>query len=265
MDIENFLEDVDRHQEDFYMVHAGKERTLPIHAHNKHQLYYLEGGIAFFNAPNKSLFVPARHFLWIPAGVQHNIVARTSVKAVYNFFIPTSLIPVSSSFSNKVGIYPVTNLLKEMIYHTKDWDADISRKKKMEYVFLLAFKDAVLDVAKNPLPIELPTTSNAGLSEILKYIHRNIEQPLSLNYVAEKFGYSSRSLSRLFQNNITTSFLQYVKLTRVIKSMELLLQTDLSVGEIGFKCGYGNLSSFSYAFQKIAHSSPADFRKNNQN
>lgn len=265
MDTKEFLEAVNRDKNVFFTMHSGMEKAFPIHTHNKHQLYYLEGGIAFFNTPEKSFFVPAHHFLWIPAGIEHNIMERTTVKAVYNVFIPTALIKDQCLLSKNAGIFPVTNLLKEMIYYTKDWNSEIGSKQKVEYAFLLALKNVVVDVAKTPLPIALPTTSNAGLSEMLKYIHHNIDQPLSLNLVADEFGYSSRSLSRLFQNNIATSFLQYVKLTRVIKAMELLLQTELSVSEIAFKCGYCNLSSFSFAFQKIANSSPADFRKNNRN
>ncbi len=265
MDINHFLEKVNADEEVFFTMHSGMEKSFPIHTHNKHQLYYLEGGIAFFNTLTKSYFVPAHHFLWIPAGTEHNIRERTNVKMVYNIFIPKSMIIKNHYLSNQAGIFPVKNLLKEMIYYTREWKGEINNSNSVKYEFLIALKNVISDVATSPLPIELPTTDNQKLSEILKYIHLHIEQPLTLDLIAAEFGYSIRSLSRLFQNNISTSFLQYVKLTRIIKAMELLLQTDLLVNEIGFKCGYNNLSSFSYAFQKITHISPADFRKKNQN
>ncbi len=256
-----FLERVNNNSEAFFIIHSGIEKNLPIHCHNKHQLYYLEGGIAFFNTPSASYFVPAHHFLWIPAGLEHSITFRTSVKMVHNIYIPVSLLTNGSRLADKAGIYPATNLLVEMIYYSVGWNEEIGPELTTQYQFLVALKNIITEVANTPLPIELPTTEDENLRLVLKYIHDNIDQPLSLYNTALKFGYSSRTLSRMFRNSIHTSFLQYVKLTRIIKGMELLLQTDLSVSEVSFSCGYTNLSSFSYAFQKIAHISPAVFRK----
>ncbi len=257
----DFLHKVNENKEKFYVIHSGIERNFEMHSHNKHQMYYLEGGIAFFNTPTESFFVPAHHFLWIPAGVEHNVIFRSKVKMVHNIYIPTALMKDNPKLNEAPGIYPVSNLLVEMIYHTLSWDGEYCPKQDKEYQFLISLKNIISEGANNPLPIALPTTNNESLSPILRHIHRNIDKPLSLPIIAKEFGYSTRTLSRLFQNNINTSFLQYVKLTRIIKSMELLLQTDLSISEISYKCGYNNLSSYSYAFHQIVNSSPAEFRK----
>ncbi|MCW3789748.1 helix-turn-helix domain-containing protein [Plebeiibacterium sediminum] len=257
----SFLRKVNTNKDLFYVAHEGIEKNFPIHSHNKHQLYYLEGGAAYFNTPRKSFFVPANHFLWIPAGLEHNIIFRTKAKMVHNIYIPTILKTSNPSLETNAGIYPVTNLLAEMINYTLSWKGEIGNDDQEKFQFLITLNNVIASAANLPLPIALPTTNNESLSEIVKYIHRNIDQPLSLDYIAEKFSYSTRTLSRLFQNNLNTSFLQYVKLTRIIKAMELLLQTDLSISEITFKCGYNNLSSFSYVFHKTVNISPADFRK----
>ena len=259
--IDAFITDVNKNRNVFYVIHSKVEEKLPIHSHDKHQMCYIEGGIAFLNTPDKSYFLPARHFLWIPAGIAHNVISRTSVRMVHNIYFPTALFPEDHQVREREGIYPVTNLLMEMIHYTENWQGEISLEDPSKYEFLIALKNIVLDVSNIPLPIVLPTTNNENLRSILKYIHENIHQPLFLEQVAEKFGYSSRTLSRLFQKNIDTSFLQYVKLTRIIKSMEQLLQTNLSVSEIAYNNGYNSLSAFSYTFQQTVHKSPAEFRK----
>ncbi len=261
---ELFLERVNKNKDVFFVIHSGIEKNLPIHNHNKHQLYYLEGGIAFFNTPSASYFVPAHHFLWIPAGMNHSITFRTSVKMVHNIYIPSSLITGDTNLKDRAGIYPATNLLVEMIYYSIGWNEEVGPDFTSQYQFLIALKNIVTEVSTTPLPIELPTTEDENIRLILKYIHDHIDRALTLNIIANKFGYSTRTLSRMFQNNLNTSFLQYVKLTRIIKAMELLLQTDLSISEVAFRCGYNNLSSFSFAFQKIAKISPAGFRKKTQ-
>ncbi|MBL3655862.1 helix-turn-helix domain-containing protein [Fulvivirga sediminis] len=258
-----FLEKVDNDIHAYFVHHDRAEEKLPMHQHTKHQLSYVEGGVAFLNTLEKSYFLPARHFLWIPAGVKHNVTSRTSVKMVHNVYIPTSLFPAEHVLSQNGGIYPVTNLLMEMIYYTEQWNGEIAKQDREQFEFLNVFKNVVLDVAKIPFPLVLPTTDNEGLREVLKYIHLNIDQPLYLNEVAKRFGYSSRSLSRLFKKHMDTSFLQYVKLTRIVRGMEKLLKTDQSISEIAYSCGYNSLSSFSFTFHQVAHMSPAEFRKQN--
>lgn len=256
------LDEISENEEVFYVVYSNSEQEFPMHKHNKHQLYYVENGIAFFNTPVNSFFLPAHHFLWIPAGVEHNIMSRTAVKMVYCLYIPTALIAGIQKLEEGTGIYPVTNLMVEMINYTRDWYGEVGAEQEKKYRFLNTLKDVVVEAAGNTsLPIELPTSDNEDLRQVLKYIHHHIDQPLNLKAIAEQLGYSTRSLSRLFQNNINTSFLQYVKRLRMIKAMELLLQTNLSVSEISYRCGYNTLSSFSYVFQKTVHASPAEFRK----
>ncbi|WP_163712684.1 AraC family transcriptional regulator [Mangrovibacterium lignilyticum] len=257
----SIIEQINRYDESFFVINSEIERQFPMHTHNKHQMYYLENGIAFFNTPENSFFLPAHHFLWIPAGLEHNISPRTLVKMVHNVYIPSALIGSNKKLEERAGVYPVTNLLVEMINYINDWNGDITSDQTEKYQFLITLANVIVEAAKVPIPIELPTTQNENLRVILRHIHHHIEQPLKLEQLAEEYGYSTRSLSRLFQQNINTSFLQYVKLLRIIKAMELLLQTDLSISEISYRSGYNSLSSFSFAFQKVVRSSPAEFRK----
>ncbi|MBS2096756.1 AraC family transcriptional regulator [Carboxylicivirga linearis] len=259
--IDSFLSNVDHNEKVFYVHNTKIEGQLSMHSHDKHQLCYVEGGVAFLNTETASYFLPARHFLWIPAGIRHLVDSRTSIKKVHNIFFPTFLFPKDHKVKQQEGIYPVTNLLMEMIYYTESWQGEVSKSDSMRYEFLTALKNIVLEVSNVPLPIALPTTHNESLRVILKYIHHHINQPLSLTNVADEFSYSTRSLSRLFQNNMDTSFLQYVKLTRIIKGMEALLQTNLAVSDIAYKCGFNSLSAFSYTFQQVVKKSPLEFRK----
>ena len=114
-----FLEKVKRDPDSFFVHHTKIEEQLPMHSHNKHQMSYVEGGVAFLNTRNKSYFFPARHFIWIPAGREHNVISRTSVKFVRNIFFPKWVIPKDHKLQERGGIFPVTDLLMEMIYYTE--------------------------------------------------------------------------------------------------------------------------------------------------
>ncbi len=266
MDISNealqFLNDVDTLEESIYVHHTKIEEKLPIHAHEKHQLSYVEGGIGFLNTPTNSYFLPARHFVWVPAGMRHNVELRSPIIMVRNLYFPTDLFPKDHKL-RKMGIYPVTDLIMEMILYTEKWRGGFTKIDSDKYEFLIALRNVLMAVSRVPLPVALPTTKNGSLQTILKYIHLHLDGELKLNLVAKEFGMSSRSLSRLFREEMDISFLQYVKSTRVIRSMEMLLETDMSVSEIAYACGYSNVASLSNVFEQMVHMRPVDFRKRN--
>lgn len=259
----DFLNDVDTAANTIYVHHSKIEEKLPIHSHEKHQLSYVEGGIAFLTTPTNSYFLPARHFVWIPAGMAHNVELRTPVIMVRNMYFPPDLFPTDDKL-RKMGIYPVTNLLKEMILYTEKWRGGYSVAEAEQYQFLIAVRNILRAVSRTPLPLALPTTNHEPLRAIFKYIHDHISDPLRLDDVAAIFGMSARSLSRLFREHIDVSFLQYVKMTRVTKSMEMLLGTTFTVSEIAYRCGYSNVAALSNVFEQVVHLRPAEFRKQNQ-
>ncbi|MFD1139517.1 helix-turn-helix domain-containing protein [Larkinella insperata] len=121
-------------------------------------------------------------------------------------------------------------------------------------------KHILPEISQHPLPIVLPVTDNERLLPVIHYIHQHLGDPLQLPEVAERFGFSVRSLSRLFRKAINSSFGQYLKLCRIIRGMEELLQTDKSVSEIAYDAGYTSLSTFSNTFLKLVNQRPGDFR-----
>ena len=141
---------------------------------------------------------------------------------------------------------------------------DIFKKEKSKYQYIKTLGTIIAEISKNPLPVVLPTTTNERLSPILKHIHLHLDQPLLLKEVAQLFGFSSRSLSRLFRDTLDISFLQYVKLTRIIRSMEKLLQTEMSISEIAYVSGYNSPATFSNTFYNLVKLRPVDFRKINR-
>ena len=98
--------------------HSGvcHETFVPTHKHNRGQLIYTEGGRVYVTAENKIWYLPARHYMWIPAGVEHSIQISMPSVLLWLIYFPTwKNEPV---FFKTTGIYPVNNLLLELIYFT---------------------------------------------------------------------------------------------------------------------------------------------------
>jgi len=87
----------------------------------------------------------------------------------------------------------------------------------------------------------------------------HVDEPLTLSSVSRQFGFSERTLSRLFQATMDISFLQYLKQLRVVKAVSMMLQKDVTLSEIAYKTGYNSLSAFSNAFYQITNKRPSEF------
>lgn len=256
---EDLLFAIDEKPETMYVWHSRFEDRFQDHTHLKGQLTYVEGGIIFLYTKEKSYFLPARHYVWIPAGVEHHLQHRYQAAVVRNIYFDTTT-DHENSFYNQIGIYPVNNLLLEMFLFSERWNGNINPNTK-EYDFLNTLKNILPVVSEHPLPIALPTTENQRLRPVLKYIIDNLANDrLSLESVDKATGFSARTLSRLFQAAMDTSFFQYLKLARMIKAMEKLLETDLTISEIAYGVGYNSISSFSNTFDKMVGKRPSEFK-----
>jgi AraC-like DNA-binding protein len=95
---------------------------------------------------------------------------------------------------------------------------------------------------------------------VQNYIHENFSQPLTVESVAKKFFFSANYFSRVFRKEIGIGFNAYLNCYRVDKAKEMLEETELSIGEIAFICGFGSISQFNRVFKCVADITPRDFR-----
>lgn len=98
------------------------------------------------------------------------------------------------------------------------------------------------------------------ISLVQEYIHENYMRPLSVESVARRFYFSPNYFSRVFRRAMGTGFSSYVNCYRVEKAREMLLETELSISEIAFLCGFGSISQFNRVFREVARQTPREFR-----
>lgn len=254
------LPEIDKQPNGVFIMHEKSEKLIPMHKHTKGQLSYVEGGIAYITIDFKTYVVPAHHYFWIPKDVYHVVRighSGTVFRSVY--FYATN--DKENSFYSTLGIYPASELLIQMINYTERWDGRMVTMKEKNFEFLVALKNTLPQLNNKSLPIILPLTEDERVLKIIKYLEKNLGEPLSLKEVSSKFNISERSMSRLFQASLQISFLQYLKTLRMIKALEMILKTNKSINEIAFSVGYDTLGAFSNTFFSFTHSRPSILRK----
>lgn len=97
--------------------------------------------------------------------------------------------------------------------------------------------------------------------DVIDYINNNFTNSLLCQTdVADHFGISTYSLSRLFKEHIGIGFTEYITGKRINCAKRLLLTTDKTVGEIGLEVGITNANYFSRLFKANCGISPSGFR-----
>ncbi len=95
---------------------------------------------------------------------------------------------------------------------------------------------------------------------MLQYIQNNYAT-LSLNELADFFGYSTRHISRLIKDHTGKNFAEITKELRMKKAAELLHNPDMSIEAVMEIVGYSDVSTFYKAFRGYYGMPPAEYRK----
>jgi len=255
-----YMTEVDSFEDSIYCHHAIiAENHITEHCHDKDQFLYTEGGVVFIKTDEKSYFLPARHYLWIPAGVKHSIHPSTPEVVMRNLYFPKT--NNDTAFYSKMGIYPVNDLLIELIMFTNRWNGNIFPVEEPKYSLATAFKLILPELSLHELPLALPYPSHPKLKDIVTYLEENIEENVSFKKLASLFNISERTLARLFQKELNMSFIQYYTILRMLTALKLLLDEKLSVNEVALKVGYNSLPTFSNTFNKVVGIRPSEYVK----
>ncbi len=107
-----------------------------------------------------------------------------------------------------------------------------------------------------------PTLGTSGLFEdMCAYIKGNFrDSGLSSGQLAQRFGMSQASVTRLFKQRTNGSFLDYVHTLRIQEAESLLVSTNLSVAEVADRVGYGDTSTMTRAFKRYRGKTPGECR-----
>ena len=93
-----------------------------------------------------------------------------------------------------------------------------------------------------------------------EYLIEHFAEPLSLDMLSEKLGYTPQYLSALFHRETGMSLSAYLQKIRVEKSCSLLAETRLPVSGVAQEVGYCDLKHFNSVFRRYAGMSPREYR-----
>ena len=99
-----------------------------------------------------------------------------------------------------------------------------------------------------------------GAAAALMYMEDHMTEELSAERLADIAGLSVRQLSRVFVSLYGLPPMKYAAELRMDRARRLLAETDKSITEIAFSCGYLDSNYFSRVFGKKVGMTPEEYR-----
>jgi transcriptional regulator GlxA family with amidase domain len=112
---------------------------------------------------------------------------------------------------------------------------------------------------KHYVPINTEEETNR-MNKVYEYVMKNFSQKIRLEKVAAIANMTPTSFSRYFKSRVNKSFSDFLKEIRIDYARKLLTEEKMSINQIGYECGFQNISNFNKQFRKVTGEQPLHYR-----
>lgn len=169
---------------------------------------------------------------------------------------------VGSALYNLISVFENHHMNMESVRHFKLNCMNLLESAVYKEEFLEQLEQIYQDFEIIVEQYELDNSKDP-MNQILSYIKEHYEEPLSLNDLAERFGFSYHYLSSFFAQRSDGTFTEHLNQIRIEKACELLSDKTHTISEVGALAGYSDHSYFCRVFKKLTGMTPSEYRKRN--
>jgi AraC-like DNA-binding protein/quercetin dioxygenase-like cupin family protein len=221
---------------------------IALHTHAWAQLAYASRGVLRMTTPGTTWMVPPSRAIWVPPYVTHE-VAIVEDAFLRTLYVDQSVIPPGLG---DCRVVEVSGLLRETIAALDERGIGTARERLLASLAL----DEITRSA--PLPLAVPMPDEKRLRSLCEALLADPANPGSLEYWAEHVGASTRTIARLFRQELGVSFSQWRQQAILARAIPLLNQ-GRPMAIVAQELGYQSQSAFSAMFRRAFGESPRAF------
>jgi len=261
-----------------YFIHNPKRAFhIPVHWHDEVEIIYVKKGFITVYIGDETFSAKAGDLFFVNSGELHFMGSDDMGVEYYTLLFPWTFLSfqVEDTLENefflplrqkklllpsKVEAFDtqkyMTDLIAEII--------EINEEKKLGYqlrtrIFLLELIERFLQ--EDSLQQANITGTTGMQRELLSYIQEHYTEKITLFMLAQEFHLSEKYISWYFKEHFHISFMQYVSHLRMTRAKNLLFNTEQSITEIAYSCGYPSVNYFIRSFKEIHSITPLQYRK----
>jgi AraC-like DNA-binding protein len=129
------------------------------------------------------------------------------------------------------------------------------------YEMALMFLREMPGIQQTPKETERRSFNHKILERVFSFIYENYDDTeITLNQAADAAALSKFYFVRFFKDQTGQTFHSYLSRLRIKKVEEYLMESDMSITDIAYACGFASLKTFNRLFKKYTGSSPSSYR-----
>ena len=162
--------------------------------------------------------------------------------------------------------------LKEGVFHDRDGsllsllkrlrELSLKPKTKSEIFTEICLAEIVATAEQKQNATE-PAGARLELEKIINYIDQNINEQIDFAALAKNNHYSYDRFRHVFTEQFGISPYAYLTNQRIGHAKRLLKNSNSSITDVGFDCGFNSSSQFTNIFKKHVGVTPKEYRNKN--
>ena len=254
------IQEIRQYQNNFEVWHSAyKNMTFLAHQHTEVELIRVRSGTSNITVNNQEFLLSEGDLLLCQSGSIH-FSDSLGAKNILEFilFNPSLVQSRAAPLQLTTQHYTAEKLFSEISLELDQKDPFYEKivqntlktyLYKLQRHFPVASSDAFLSVKNSPF-----------ISEALSYMEAHLSEELTLEEVSASVNIESGYFSRVFKKYVGLNFVKYRNLLRIDTAIKMLQETDKSISDIAFDCGFQNIRTFNRVFAQYTQKSPMEFR-----
>lgn len=249
--------------------------TLPYHWHVEYEIIRILQGEFFITLNENSYKAEKGDIIFINSGTLHSAVPKNCIYQCIVFDLNMLLKP--NDICNKYiqpmldGILVVNDMIPKDIplLHEIIWDLFYAMEEKSEgyelvvrgglyQLFGFIIKEKLF--TKTSKQTAKDHTKIVRLKKVIERMEESYTTTLTLEELSKTIGMSEKHFCRFFKEMTNRSPMDYLNYLRIEHACYQLNNSDLTITEIAYSCGFNDLSYFVKTFKKYKGETPRKYR-----
>lgn len=240
------------------IIHNQKIRFEP-HLHYEVEIIALFRGRVSLTVGGKDHLMREGDILIVFPNTVHSYATEEGVDVGKFIFSPETLPELRDILGSSVPKEPIISGCEELVSLSKEILLSFEKSSdvvKKAYLLLLTGK-----ILEKCQPESHEGFDGDTLNAILDYCQKNYRSGIKQKDVAAALHISESYISHVFSAKMDINFCRYINILRVGEAVRLLSESDKSITEIAYECGFGGIRSFNRAFLDCKGVNPRQYRK----
>ncbi|MEG0077065.1 AraC family transcriptional regulator [Anaerorhabdus sp.] len=256
-------------------------RTAPWHWHDSLEIFYVKSGCIEYNTPKgKTIFTKGQAGI-VNSNVLHKTLSldeNRNTVLLLHMFRPEFIGGKNGNIIDKKYVYPfvhtieiellqftskkhsklITTIKNSFDLHEDDFSYPIQLRSVLSDIWIQILelsetKELLLNSPSKHYPDD-------KLKSMMVFIHENYCVKISISDIANAAYISERECYRTFKNSLNLTPLEYLLNYRIQRACHKIQNTQESLTDIGFSCGFSSSSYFGKVFKEYTKYSPQAYR-----